>query len=93
MARKTYTIQESGSVTLPAEIRKKYNLNPGDEVTFTETEDGILINLREVLINKLLNELGDDLRERGVTLDELIESGRELRGQLLKEHYGIEIDE
>ena len=90
VARKTYIIQESGSVTLPAEFRKRYGLKPGDEISFVETEDGLLISPREALLNKLLDEIGDDLRERGITLEELMESGREIRGQLLKEHYGID---
>ena len=89
VSRKTYVLQESGSVTLPAEFRKRYGLKPGDEISFVETEAGLLISPREALLNKLLDEIGDDLRKRGVTLEELMESGRDIRGQLLKEHYGI----
>ena len=91
VSKKAYTIQESGSITLPAEFRKKYNLKAGDEISFIETEDGLLINAREALINKLLKELGDALREQDITLEDLMESGRELRGGLLKELYGIDI--
>lgn len=93
MAKKTYTLQESGSVTLPADFRKKYHLEPGDEISFVETETGLLINARETLIQKLLNQIGDDLREQNITLEEMMESGRELRTQLLKKHYGIDIEE
>ena len=91
--KKTYTLQESGSVTLPADFRKKYKLKAGDEISFTETKEGLLINPRETLINKLLKEIGDDIRSQGITLEEMIESGRELRGDLLKELYGIDIEE
>jgi hypothetical protein len=31
-----------------------------------------------------------ELRKQGLSLDELIESGREIRGELLKEMYGRE---
>ena len=92
VSKKKYTIQESGSVTLPADFRKKYNLKTGDEISYIETEQGLLINARETLINKLSKEIGDDLRTNDVTLDELIASGRELRGGLLKELYGIDLD-
>ena len=88
--RKTYVLQESGSVTLPAEFRKRYGLKPGDEISFVETEAGLLISPREALLNKLLDEIGDGLRQRGITLEELMESGRAIRGQLLQEHYGID---
>ena len=90
MSRKKYVLQESGSVTLPAEFRKKYGLAPGDEISFIETEDGLLISPREALLNKLLDEIGAGLREHGITLEELMDSGREIRGQLLKERYGID---
>jgi AbrB family looped-hinge helix DNA binding protein len=90
MSAKKYVLQESGSVTLPAEFRKKYGLEPGDEISFIETEDGLLISVREALIDKLLNEIGEDLRTKDITLEELMESGREIRGQLLQDRYGID---
>ncbi|GEM_PF-5439616 len=39
--------------------------------------------------NAMLDAIGEALREQGVTLDELIESGREIRGKLIEEQYGI----
>jgi len=33
----------NGRVTLPAELRKKYNLNPGTKVRFVEEKNGIII--------------------------------------------------
>lgn len=39
--------------------------------------------------NRLLDAIGDALRERGVTLDELIEEGREERGAIFAEKYGL----
>ena len=72
--------------------RRKYGLKPGDEISFIETEDGLLISTREVLIDKLLDEMGDALRSEEVSLEDLMESGREIRGKLLNERYGIEPD-
>ena len=92
VTRKKYVLQESGSVTLPAEFRKRFDLKPGDEISFIETDDGLLISPREALIDKLLNDLGDKLRAEGVSLEDLMASGRELRGELLKKHYGIDIE-
>ena len=39
--------------------------------------------------NDLLDRIGEALRATGVTLEELIESGREIRGELIAEEYGI----
>ncbi|MGC8848954.1 MAG: AbrB/MazE/SpoVT family DNA-binding domain-containing protein [Candidatus Bathyarchaeia archaeon] len=38
-----YTITEKGTVTIPAEIRRKYKLTKGSRVKFIETGEGILL--------------------------------------------------
>ena len=86
-------VQEKGQVTIPVEIRRKWNLEKGDLVAFVETEHGVMISPREVVAVEALDRIGEALRARGISLDEMIESGREIRGQLLQETYGIEADE
>jgi AbrB family looped-hinge helix DNA binding protein len=88
--KKTYTIQENGQVTLPAEWREKYGLKKGDVVVFEEIEQGLLVSPRVVLAMKLLDEIGEELKAKGVTLEELMERGRQIRGEILKEEYGID---
>jgi len=87
---KLVRIQEKGQVTLPADVRRQLGLKKGDLVSVTRTAEGILITPQEVIANKLLDQIGAALREKGLTLDELIESGREIRGQIIQEKYGIE---
>ena len=86
---KLVRIQEKGQVTLPAEVRRKLGLKKGDLVSVTQTEEGILITPQEVLAMKALDQIGEALRAKGLTLEELIESGREIRGKLIEEEYGI----
>jgi AbrB family looped-hinge helix DNA binding protein len=86
---KLVRVQEKGQVTLPADVRRQLGLKKGDLVAVTQTEDGILITPQEVMANKLLDQIGAALREKGLTLDELIESGREIRGTIAHEKYGI----
>ncbi|MCR6691915.1 MAG: AbrB/MazE/SpoVT family DNA-binding domain-containing protein [archaeon YNP-LCB-003-016] len=38
-----YTITGKGTVTIPAEIRRKYGLKKGSRVKFIETDGGILL--------------------------------------------------
>ncbi len=90
---KLSVVQEKGQVTIPAEIRRKLGLKKGDLVAFIETDQGVLISPREVIAMEALDRIGKALEERGITLEELIESGREIRGQLLEEEYGIKIEE
>ncbi len=82
-------VQEKGQITLPTQFRKKMNLRKGDLVTFVETKDGVLIKSAKVLLTESLDEIGEALRAEGITLEQWIERGREIRGKLLEEMYGL----
>ncbi len=92
-ALKLSVVQEKGQVTIPSEIRKKLGLKKGDLVAFVETEQGVLISPQEVIAAESLDQIGRILREKGLALEELIESGREIRGKLVEEEYGLKTEE
>lgn len=92
-ALKLSVVQEKGQVTIPAEIRKKLGLKKGDLVAFVETERGVLLSPQEVIASEALDQVGRILREKGLTLEELMESGREIRGKLVEDEYGPEAEE
>lgn len=91
--QKMSKVQEKGQVTIPVEIRRKLELEKGDLVAFVETEEGVLIRPQEVIAMQALDRLGQMLKEKGITLDELMESGREIRGEIAKEKYNLDIDQ
>jgi len=86
-------VQEKGQVTIPVEIRRKWELEKGDLVAFVETEEGVLISPQEVIAMQALDKLGEMLKEKEISLEELIESGREIRGEIAKEKYNIDTDD
>jgi antitoxin PrlF len=86
---KLSAVQKKGQITIPAEIRRKWGLRKGDLVAFVETEAGIVIAPQEVIAMEALDQIGKILREKGVTIEELIESGREIRGKTLEEEHGL----
>lgn len=90
---KLSVVQEKGQVTIPSEIRKRLGLKKGDLVAFVETEQGVLISPQEVIATQALDRIGQILREKGLTFEELIESGREIRSKLLEEEYGLKTEE
>lgn len=48
------TITSKGQVTIPKKIREKLNLNPGDKILFTETEEGdVKISTQKKSIHEL----------------------------------------
>jgi antitoxin PrlF len=87
--RKLVRIQEKGQVTIPTEIRKKLGLKRGDLVAVMETPDGVFITPQQVVAAKAFDRIGDMLKEQGVSLDDLIASGREIRTEILQDDYGI----
>jgi AbrB family looped-hinge helix DNA binding protein len=93
VAKNVYIIQENGQVTLPIEFRRRYKLKKGDAVVFKETEEGLLISPKEALVMNLLDEIAEGLEARGITLEELIESGREIRQEIYDEKYAAEADD
>jgi len=82
-------VQEKGQVTIPLEIRRKLNLKQGDMVIFVETENGVMIKPAEVIVSEALDEIGIVLKAKGISLEELIERGRDIRSEIVEEEYGI----
>ncbi len=87
---KLSVVQEKGQVTIPAEIRRRWGLQKGTLVAFEETEEGILLRPQKVVPMDLLDQLGKVLRERGIDLEDLLASGREIRADVVRDLYGIE---
>ena len=89
MERKLVRVQEKGQVTLPSEMRRKLGWKKGDLVAVVQTEEGVLITRQELLATQALDRIGRALKDKGLSLDELVEAGREERGRLIEERYGI----
>lgn len=89
MTASAVRVQERGQVTIPKEIRDRLDLKKGDLVTFVETEEGVIIKPAEIVVSTALDEIGEALKEKGISLEELIERGREIREDIIKEEYDI----
>ncbi len=86
--RKLVRMQEKGQVTIPTEIRKKLGLKRGDLVAVMETPEGVFITPQQVVAKLALDRIGDTLKDQGLSLAELIASGRQIRTDILQEAYG-----
>lgn len=45
MSRST-RVKENGQTIIPKHLRKKYDLKPGDEIIWLDTDDGIIVKKR-----------------------------------------------
>lgn len=77
-------------IGLPPELLAKLGLDSDDEIWAVQTDAGLLLTTREALEEREFAEVEAELGKHGLTLDEIVESGREIRSELLKEKYGID---
>ena len=86
MIMKESTIQANGQVTLPKEFRRRYNLQRGDKIVFKELESGELqISLKDTLVLNKMEALGEALKAKGITWEELIAEGEAIRQEMYEE--------
>ena len=52
MARRAFKVTRKGQVTIPQELREKYDIHEGDAVQFQEDERGILIMRPEDVVTR-----------------------------------------
>lgn len=63
-------ITEKGQATIPKELREKYDLEPGDEVVWIDTDDGIVVRKRTRTAGRGMlvpDDLSDEEREEVAT--------------------------
>ena len=87
--KRTYAIQENGQVTLPQEWREKFGLKKGDLVSFSLTDDGrLIVSPRVALGLDAMDKIAQALKEQGLSLDDMLASGEEIRQSIYDENYG-----
>lgn len=88
--RRLVRVEVDGQVTLPPDVRGKLGLKQGDLVSVVETEDGLLLTPETLIAARDIDRTEAELRAQGLSLDDLIDSGREIRSELIKEQYGLD---
>ncbi len=81
-------VRDDRTLVLPKEVAETLGDFSAEDILLLKTEQGILVTTRAKLFNWALDGIGAALRESGVTLDELMESGAEIRQELYDERYG-----
>jgi AbrB family looped-hinge helix DNA binding protein len=84
----TLQIRGKGTITLPASLRKKYNLEEGEVLTLIDLGEGtILLKPMVSEVNKLSRQIAKRLKEENVSLDDLLQALDEERKTYYKKHY------
>jgi bifunctional DNA-binding transcriptional regulator/antitoxin component of YhaV-PrlF toxin-antitoxin module len=81
-------IRKKGCLTLPVELRNKYNLDEGDTLTLVDLGDGsFLLTPRVLQVNRLADRVAEKLYEANFSLDDLLTTLDDEREQYYREHY------
>lgn len=84
----TIQVRQRGTLTLPAELRDKYGIRPGDTFRLIDL-DGILVLTPMVsMVPELAREIERARVEAGLSLEELLAGLREQRERYDTEAYG-----
>jgi bifunctional DNA-binding transcriptional regulator/antitoxin component of YhaV-PrlF toxin-antitoxin module len=88
MSTTTIQIRKKGSLTLPMELRNKYQLTEGDVFTLIELGDGtFLLTPRISQVNRLADRVSELLTEENIALEDLLTALDEERERFYQEHY------
>lgn len=88
MNPKTLTLRRRGTLTLPAELRRKYRLEEGEPLTLLDLGGVFLLAPKVPLVPKLVGEFERLRREAGLSVEDLWEGLDEQRQRLYRERYG-----
>jgi len=84
----TLQIRSKGTITLPANLRKKYKLEDGEVFQLIDVGDGSFFLVpKESKVMKTADRVARKLKEDNVTLDDLLQTLDEERKRYYQEHY------
>ena len=84
----TIQVRERGIVTLPADLREKYNIENGKIFRLVDL-DGFFVFVPMVpMVPELANEIEQIRLETGLSVEELLDDLRQQRERYNKEKYG-----
>jgi AbrB family looped-hinge helix DNA binding protein len=81
------TLREKRQVTLPSQLTEAIGVEPGDILEAQIRDGEIVLRPSRKAALDALKELQRAIRESGVTLEELIEGGKQVRKELFREYY------
>lgn len=79
----TFTLQvaQRGLVTLPVEVRKAHNIQPGQQLTLLDLDGVFVLSPRPSQVDALADRIAAELAGRGETLESMLQTLREVRAE------------
>jgi AbrB family looped-hinge helix DNA binding protein len=83
----TIQVRQRGTLTLPAELREKYGIRPGDTFRLLDLDGIFVLTPMVPLVPELAREIERARLEAGLSVEELLSTLREERERYHREHY------
>jgi bifunctional DNA-binding transcriptional regulator/antitoxin component of YhaV-PrlF toxin-antitoxin module len=81
-------VRQRGTLTLPADLRKRYAIKPGDTFRLVDLDGIFVLTPMVPMVPELAREIERARREAGLSVEELLTGLREQREQYHQERYG-----
>jgi bifunctional DNA-binding transcriptional regulator/antitoxin component of YhaV-PrlF toxin-antitoxin module len=83
----TIQVRQRGMLTLPAELRTKYGIEPGDTFRLVDLNGIFVLTPMVTMVPELAREIERARIEAGLSTEELLATLREQREQYTRERY------
>jgi len=81
-------IRSKGTITLPAELRRKYGLDDGETLTLVDLGNGAFMLTPKISrVMRSADKVAKKVKEANISLDELLKTLDEERKRYYREHY------
>ena len=84
----TVQVRQRGTFTLPADLREKYGILPGDTYRVVDLDGIFVLTPLVPMVPELAREIEKIRMEAGLSIDDLLVGLREQRERYYVEHYG-----
>lgn len=84
----TVRVRQRGTLTLPASLREKYGIEPGDMFRLVDLDGVFVLTPVVPMVPELAREIERARLEAGLDTRELLAGLREQREQYFRERYG-----
>ena len=84
----TVQVRQRGTFTLPADLRKKYGIRPGDTFHVVDLDGILVLTPLAPMVPQLAYEIEKMRLEAGLNIDELLAGLAEQRERIYVERFG-----
>lgn len=88
MESATVQVRQRGTLTLPSELRERYNIKTGDTFRLLDLDGIFVLTPMIPMVPELAREIERARIEAGLTVEEMLKALREQRERYVAEKYG-----